>query len=139
MVINQIELTQTVLLLPLIFIEVYLFSLGATLFLSAAFVKYRDVGYIWDVVLQAGFYLTPILYPLTLITNETFQKLIMINPMAQAIQDARYAAVTELSPTISSVFDGGLYQLIPYSIVILTLVGGLFYFRKESKYFAENI
>lgn len=139
MIVNQVDVTYTVVFLPLIFIEVYLFSLGATLFLSAAFVKYRDVGYIWDVVLQAGFYLTPILYPLTLITNETFLKLIMINPMAQAIQDARYAAVTNQSQTIYQVFDGGWYQLIPYSIVVLTLACGILYFRKESKLFAENI
>lgn len=141
MILNQVDLLSTSLWLPLILIEIYLFSLGLSLFLSAAFVKFRDVNYIWEVILQAGFYLTPILYPLSLITNETFQKLILLNPMAQAIQDARYAIVSHDPKvlTISRVFEGGWYALIPFGIVVLALIMGLVYFRKESKYFAENI
>lgn len=139
MVFNQVPLQATLLWLPLILLEIYVLSLGLSLFLAAAFVKFRDINYIWEVILQAGFYLTPILYPLTLITNETFQKLIMLNPMAQAIQDARYAVVTHASPTIYSVFDGGWYSLLPFAMVGLSLVIGLAYFRKEANYFAENI
>lgn len=139
MVINQVDIMATILLLPLILLEVYLFALGISLWLSALFVKFRDVGYIWEVVLQAGFYLTPILYPIALITNESLQKLIMLNPMAQAIQDARYVAVSHDTLTASQIFDGGFYRLIPFAIIIGVLISGLSYFRKESKYFAENI
>lgn len=141
MIFNDVDLMQTALWLPVLLIEVYLFALGLSLFLAAAFVKYRDVGYIWEVIMQAGFYLTPILYPLSMITNLTFQKLILINPMAQAIQDIRYSVVThdEKVITVSRIFDDGWYQFIPYIIVGVALVGGLAYFRKESKYFAENI
>ena len=139
MFINHVDLLKTSLLLPLLLLEVYIFALGLSLFLAAAFVKYRDVNYIWEVIIQAGFYLTPILYPIALITNETFQKLIMLNPMAQAIQDARYSAVTHQTSTIYQVFDGGWYKLIPFIVVVLVFLGGLKYFRKESKYFAENI
>jgi ABC-2 type transport system permease protein len=139
MILNHVDLLVTTLWLPLILIEVYLFSLGISLFLSAAFVKYRDVNYIWEVILQAGFYITPILYPLALITNITLQKLIMLNPMAQAIQDARWASISHETLTARTVFDGGWYMYIPFLIVIGVLVGGLAYFRRESKYFAENI
>lgn len=137
--INHVDLLKTTLWLPLILLEVYIFALGISLFLSAAFVKYRDVGYIWEVVLQAGFYLTPILYPLARITNLTFQKIIMINPMAQTIQGARYAAVTHQTRTIQQVFEGGWYQFLPYLITAAVLVGGLLYFKSQAKYFAENI
>jgi ABC-2 type transport system permease protein len=141
MVLNDVNIMQTSLWLPLLLLEVYLFALGISLFLAAAFVKYRDVGYIWEVIMQAGFYLTPILYPLSLITNTALQKLILLNPMAQAIQDIRYTTVTHDTAviTISRVFNNGWYQFIPFVIVGLVLVGGLAYFRKESKYFAENI
>jgi ABC-2 type transport system permease protein len=139
MFLNHVDLQRTLLWLPLILLEVYLFALGLSLFLSAAFVKFRDIGYIWEVALQAGFYMTPILYPLALITNLTLQKLILLNPMAQAIQDARYAAVSHQTLTADKVFNGGWYALIPFVIVIVVLVGGQAYFRKESKYFAENI
>ena len=139
MLINHVNLLVTALWLPLILIEVYLFALGLSLFLSAMFVKYRDVGYIWEVILQAGFYLTPILYPLSLITNITLQKVILLSPIAQAVQDARYAVVTHQTLTIHQVFNGGWYTIIPFVFVAVILLGGLSYFRKESKYFAENI
>jgi ABC-2 type transport system permease protein len=139
MAVNHVPLMSTIIWAPLIFVEIYLFALGLSMFLSAAFVKYRDVNYIWEVVLQAGFYLTPILYPLTRITNLTLQKLILINPMAQAIQDARYAIVTHETVTPHKLFQGGWHQFIPYVIVILVLILGCAYFKKESKYFAENI
>jgi ABC-2 type transport system permease protein len=139
MLINHVDLLETALWLPLILAEVYLFSLGVSLFLAAAFVKYRDFNYIWEVVLQAGFYMAPILYPLSIIANLTLRKLIMLNPMAQTMQDARYALVTHQTVTIYQVFDGGWYSTIPFITVAVVLAGGLIYFRKRSVYFAENI
>lgn len=139
MVANQVPLQSTLLWLPLILAEVYLLALGVSLFLSAAFVKYRDINYVWEVVLQAGFYMTPILYPLALIPNEALQKIVMLNPMAQAIQDARYAAITHQTDTVYKVFDGGWYAVIPFILVVAAVLVGVTYFRKQSKYFAENI
>ena len=139
MILNHVDLLATTLWLPVILLEVYVFALGLSLFLSAMFVKFRDVGYIWEVILQAGFYLTPILYPLALIPNVTFQKIILLNPMAQAIQDARWSSITHETLIPSTLFQGGWYMYIPFVIVMASLAGGLLYFRKESKYFAENI
>ena len=139
MVINHVPLQSTIVLLPLIILEVYIFALGLSLFLSAAYVKYRDINYIWEVILQAGFYLTPILYPLSLITSITYQKLVMINPMAQAIQDARYLVVSHQTRTVYAVFDGGWLKFTPFVIVAVVFVLGVRYFKKQSKYFAENI
>jgi ABC-2 type transport system permease protein len=141
MVINHVDLMASILWLPLIIIEVYVFALGLSLILSAMFVRFRDLNYIWEVIIQAGFYLTPILYPLTRVQSVTYQKWILLNPMAQAIQDARYAVVSHDSVvvTINRVFDNGYYQLIPYVIVVLSLVIGIFYFRKHSKRFAEEL
>jgi ABC-2 type transport system permease protein len=139
MILNHVDVMRTILVVPLLLIEVYVFALGLSLFLSAAFVKYRDVSYIWEVILQAGFYLTPILYPLSRITNLSFQKIILLNPMGQAIQDARYDAITHSTITAHSIFQGGWYQVVPYILVVLMLIVGVTYFRKEAKYFAENI
>ncbi len=136
---NHVTFSASVLILPLIFLEVYLFALGCSLFLSAMFVKFRDINYIWEVILQAGFYMTPILYPLSLIPSLTLQKVILLSPMAQTIQDARYVAITKETTTAYTLFEGGWYKLIPFVIVVVVLIGGLAYFRRESKYFAENI
>lgn len=137
--INHVDLLVTSLWLPLILLEVYVFSLGLSFFLSAAYVKYRDINYIWEVILQAGFYMTPILYPIALITNVKLQQLIMINPMAQSIQAARYSVVGHEALTTSQVFNGGWYMYIPYIIVVVVFVGGISYFKSQAKYFAENI
>jgi len=137
--ISGMDLLATGLLLPLFVIEIYLFALGIGLLLSALFVKYRDISYIWDVFLQAGFYATPILYPLTLITNETVLKLMFLNPMAQSIQGARNVFVTPESITINNVWNNQWAFLIPLSIVFLTLIIGVLYFRSQAKDFAENL
>ncbi len=139
MVINMVPLQATAVLLPLSLLELYIFALGLSLFLSAAFVKYRDISYIWEVLMRAGFYLTPIIYTMARIHNVTMQKLIMLNPVAQSIQNARYSLVTHKSVTTYSVFEGGPYMYIPIIIVIVTLIFGVLYFKRESKYFAENI
>lgn len=139
MAVNHVGVMVSIVWLPLILLEVYVFALGLSLFLSALFVKYRDIGYIWEIIMQGGFYLTPILYPLALITSVTFQKLILLNPIAQAMQDARYVTITNETITARTVFQGGWYGLIPFLIVLFVFVGGTLYFKKEARYFAENI
>jgi len=141
MAFNHVDIMRTIMMLPLLLIEIYVFALGISLFLSALFVKFRDINYIWEVIMQAGFYLTPILYPLANINNITFEKLILLNPMAQALQDARYAVVShdKVVITISSAFGGGIYLFVPFVIVVGVLIGGLVYFKSQANSFAENI
>jgi len=139
MAINQAEITVQAFWLIIALVEIYVLGLGLSLFLSAAYVKYRDVSYIWEVCLQAGFYLTPILYPLTIITNLRFQKLLLLNPMAQAIQDARNVVVTKETITIAELFHSSTARLIPLAITLIALVVGVLYFRRESTHFAENL
>lgn len=137
--VNHVHLTSSVLWVPLILLEIYIFALGTSALLSALYVKYRDISYIWEVVIQGGFYLTPIIYPLSRITSLTFQKIILLNPMAQAVQDARYNMVTHQATTTSQIFAGGLDKFIPFILVLIISSGGILYFRKQSKYFAEEI
>ncbi|MBL8122091.1 ABC transporter permease [Candidatus Saccharibacteria bacterium] len=141
MALNHVAPLATLLWLPLIVIEVYIFGLGISFFLAALFVKYRDIQYVWELILQAGFYLTPILYPLTRIENPTFQKILFMNPMAQAIQDARYALVSHDNAivTIWRAFDGGWYALFPFAVVIALFCVGITYFRNQQNSFAENL
>ncbi len=139
MIINQVSIMPTIILFPFILVEIYLFSLGLSLWLSALYVKYRDISYIWEIAMQGLFYLTPILYPLTLISQVWMQKLILLNPMAQAIQASRYALVSHETLTFEKVFGNYYMLIIPLFIIVFTLLTGTIYFKKESKYFAENI
>lgn len=138
LLLNNVDITWNILWLPLSLLEVYIFALGVSFFLAAAYVKFRDIGNIWEILLQAGFYLTPILYPLTLITNVTFQKVLLLNPMAQAIQDARHSAVTQETITSWSLLTDWK-AFVPIGVVVVVLIVGVLYFKKESTHFAENL
>jgi ABC-2 type transport system permease protein len=65
--------------------------------------------------------------------------LLLLNPVAQAIQDARYVSVTHDAATIHSVYGNYYVALIPVTITLVILALGTQYFRRESKDFAENL
>jgi len=121
--------------------ELFIFSLSVGLLLSALYVRFRDINYIWEVALQAGFYATPILYPISIVMAMSLPaaKLLMLNPMAQMIQDARSFLVTEQTQTISTIYGNQWIRLIPVTIVLFTAVVAVRYFRKRSPYFAEEV
>ncbi len=139
--ISGVDLHWHVLLLPLVILELYVFSLALAFFLSAAYVKFRDIGYLWEVLLQGAFYATPILYPITIVTgiNEFAAKVLMLNPMAQIIQDARYLLVTPETITVYEIFKGYWYAFIPFAILIVAIVAASIYFKRNSSRFAEEV
>lgn len=140
-IVNGVDLRFEILLLPLFIIELYVFSLSVAFLLSAIFVKFRDISHLWEVFLQGAFYATPILYPLQMIFNENqfAAKLLLLNPVAQVIQDARHVAITPQAITTGTVFDSIFYQLIPYLIILSIGVWAILYFKRSQKYFAENV
>lgn len=138
MIIDKVEITPYALLLIPLVIELFVFSLGVAFFLSALFVRFRDVSYIWEVFMQGAFYATPILYPLSMVPHK-FQTLLMVNPMAQIIQDARYVLVTKETQNIMTVFGSSIYWLLPISVVVIVAIMGAWYFRSRSKSFAEEV
>lgn len=128
---------SALLIIPLI-AQLFVFSLAVAFFLSAAFVRFRDVGYVWDVIVQGAFYATPILYPLTLVPHD-ISKLLILNPVAQIIQDFRYVLVTQTQPTVSTLYGRPLARLMPIAITLIVVFLAAWYFRKRSKYFAEEV
>lgn len=141
MIVNGVEFSPWIAMAPLYILEIYIFALGLSLFLSALNVKYRDTGHIWEIIMQAAFYATPIIYPLSVVIekSELAAKLLLMNPVAQAIQDVRHFVVTSESITVASLFQNQMIVLIPLGVVVVTFIGGALYFKKNSKYFAENI
>lgn len=139
--INGVQPSLTWLLVPVFLLELYALSLGIAFLLGAINVKYRDVTSIWDVLIQALFYAVPIIYPITMVvgTSELAAKIILLNPIAQTIQDVRYNLITTETVTTWNFIDEAWLKIIPVVIVIVVLVLAAFYFRKKSKFFAEEI
>lgn len=120
-----------------IFIELFIFAQAMAFFLCALFVKFRDINYIWEVLTQAAFYGTPILYGMQMVPAK-YQQWIMLNPMAQIIQDARHAMLGNTAVTGWSIMTVK-FAIIPLVVVALAAVGSAWYFKKESREFAENL
>ena len=128
------------LVVPFLIAELYILSLGIALLLGSINVKFRDVTSIWEVLTQALFYAIPIIYPLTLVMNVSplYAKIIMLNPIAQIIQDIRYFLITD-ETILSWQILPGLAKIVPIVIVVAVFVAGALVFKKKSKYFAEEI
>lgn len=139
MVIGHVAVGWSAIIIIPLLVELFVFSIAVAFFLSALYVKFRDVSYIWEVVMQAAFYATPILYPLTRIPPK-YTKLLILNPMAQIIQDARYVLITNKTQTISHVYNGNKwFWAIPLGITVIIAILASAYFKSRSKYFAEEV
>jgi ABC-2 type transport system permease protein len=122
---------RTLLLFPYI-IELWLFSFGVALILAVLYVRWRDLSYIWELWLQITFYLTPIIFALSLIPAK-FLPWVMLNPVAQIIIDCRALFINfSFTPV-------WYYPWPQFLIVLAVLIAGLTIFQQQQKYFAEQI
>jgi len=104
-------------------------ALAVGLWLSALNVKYRDVQYTIPFLSQFWMFVTPIAYPTSLIP-ERFRVLYGLNPMSGVVECFRWALFGHRS---ASLFLIALSSIV----VIVAFVGGLAYFRKVEKTFAD--
>ncbi len=121
----------TMLLFFVILLLLYFLSVGASLFLSVLQVRYRDVSQIWDVLLQAGFFLAPVIYPLSIVP-ENYWKYLYLNPITGIIEYSRDVLINHQIPDLS----GTLYLFL---FVVAILLFGSFIFKKLVKSIAEKI
>lgn len=139
--INGVTISAYFWLAPLLLVELYALSLGVSFILATIYVRFRDIGPIWEIVLQAGMYLTPIIYPISLVVDysPTIAKLLMLSPMAQLIQDLRYLTIGEAYTPVWQMINTNWLITIPYVLPFLILIIGYRIFIKNSKKFAEII
>lgn len=138
---SGVEFGWGVALVPLFIIELYIFGLGLAFLFSAINVKFRDIDYIWDVLTQALFYGSAIMFPLNQVVSfsQRAAELLSLSPITQAIQDARHFGITATADTTITITDNIFIILTPYIVTITTFVFGAWFFRRRSPYFAEEI
>jgi ABC-2 type transport system permease protein len=124
---------------PLLIVALIAFAQGLAMLLSALYVRYRDIKPIWDVALQMTFYATPLLYPIETVTNETAQKLIMLNPLAAIVQQFRHAVIDPSAPSTVDVMGSYALLMVPIAILIGSVVVGFLVFRRAAPSMAENL
>lgn len=129
------------LLSPLYIMEIFLLALGLAFILSTVFVKLRDVNYIWEIILQALFYASAIIYPISLVAASSpfIAKIMLFNPVTQAIQDIRHGLIDPQNTTLYGETHSILLSLIPIAVTLGIFIIGVIVFKVRSPHFAEDI
>jgi ABC-2 type transport system permease protein len=115
---------------------------GLSMLLSISFVRYRDVEPIWDVSLTVLFYASAIFFPVQIITGpdaDLIRQILMMNPFAAILQQARHAMIDPSHPSAADAAGGIEYLLIPLAIGLLILIVGGQLFRKRAPRVAEEL
>ncbi len=139
MVITRVEVQASAVFFPIIIVELVALAMAISFFLSALYVKFRDIAPIWEVILQVLFYATPIIYPMQIVPTHQLQQLIALNPLAQILQDARSMLITPETITSHELLPLWLSISLPAVVVITMVVIAVLFFRKSSRTFAENL
>ena len=120
-----------ILLFPFLVALTFLCAVGVGLWLSALNVQYRDIRYAIPFLIQVWMFVSPVIYPVSLVQGK-YQWLLALNPMGGVIHAYR-ACLLGHQP-----IDWGLLGLSTLIILALFL-GGLYYFRRMEKVFADIV
>jgi len=132
--------------LPLLMLAFAGYTTGLAMILSVAYVRYRDIRPIWEVVLQMTFYASGIFFSIVGISPVTvfglrinLAHLLMANPFAAILAQARHVLVSPAYPSAASAIGGGAMILIPIGVTLALLVGGFFIFDHRAPQIAEQL
>ena len=133
-VLRGIDLRPNVylLLFPVLILMIQALALGLGLIISSLTTKYRDLTNFFGVFVSLWMYATPIVYPLSYVTNPTLHKIMLINPMTSIIESFKYGAygAGEFSWTSLA------YSAIVISVILLI---GIAMFNRKQKFFIDTI
>ncbi len=120
-----------IVVMPLFLLLTLLFALAISLWLSGASVKYRDIGFGMPFVLQIWMYLTPVIYPASLVPAQ-YRWLLSLNPMTAVIEGFRWSLLGSGFPSTSVLG-------VAIGVTVLLFVTGMFFFRRSERTFADLI
>ena len=123
--------TWGVLALPFFTLLAVVTSVAVSLYLSALNVKYRDVGQAIPFLVQFWMYASPVVYSLTIIP-ENWRLLYSLNPMVGVIEGFRWALLGKPRPDFAVMAVGA-------AVASALLLGGLIYFKRTERFFADII
>jgi lipopolysaccharide transport system permease protein len=121
----RMPLRPQILLTPLLLVVTFAFALAVGLWLATLSVKYRDVSFAIVFLLQALMYLSPVIYPVSMVP-EPLQPIYALNPMTGVIQGFRWAILGIGEP------PGALF-LVSVVTVLILLIGGAFVFTRTEQ------
>ena len=122
----------TLLLLPLLVVMLAGLGLGFGILVSSMTTKYRDFSILFTFIVQLWMYATPIVYPISMVTNETLRIIIMLNPMTAVVETFKYATLGQ------GYFSWGA---LGYSFAFMSalLLWGTVVFNKVQRSFMDTV
>lgn len=126
-----VGLTPFVLFLPVILVMEFVLIFGLSLALSSLNLKYRDFYQLWEITLQLGFFLSPIVYDASLIPQR-YSFAYSLNPVTRLVESTREILLQQQLPTL---FDLATIVLTAAALAIV----GFVIFRTLEPRFAEEI
>ncbi len=126
-----IRSTALAITIPLFLVLEFVLVFGLSLSLSSINVKYRDFYQLWDIALQLGFFLSPIVYDANLIP-ERFRPVYWLNPVTQLIESVRLVLLQQTLPLLSVIMTTVV------SVFFLLGIGWLIFRILEGR-FAEEL
>ncbi len=127
----RVAFSWSVALVPLLLLIQVVLTLGVVLLASALNVFYRDVRFIIPLGLQLWMYLTPIIYPLSLVP-ERYRTLYLLNPMAGLIESYRRIIVQGEMPVLAQIAPAALVSFLLFLLAYA-------YFKQAEQVFADII
>lgn len=128
MIVTRVQFSWYLLLIPVVALQLYLFSLGLGLFLAQASVFFRDIQYIYGVILTAWTYLTPIFYPEALLPEWLHFLVVRFNPMFYYVKQMRQLVLYQAMPDPKLIGAGFLCA------ILAMLLGGLCFKKNQGKF-----
>lgn len=124
--------TWYLLLFPVLVLMIQCLALGLGLIISSLTTKYKDLTNFFGVFVSLWMYATPIVYPLSYVTNPTLHKIMLFNPMTAIIETFKYGAygAGEFSWTALGYSAG---------VIAVLLVLGIVLFNRKQKSFIDTI
>lgn len=128
----------TWLLAPLVLLVLTIMTTAVCLLVSSLYVRFRDVGIIWGVLVTTLFYATPVLYPIS-VAPEKFHNLILINPLTPIFIELRRLVIDPSAPGALEAAGGWLHLLPALTIIVVTCVVSVWVFNREAPRIAEEL
>ena len=116
---------------PLLALPLLVLTLGVGMFLAALNVRYRDVRYAMPFLIQLWLFVTPVIYPASLVPAP-YRRVLALNPLTGLIEAFRYAIVPDRAMDWSVLVVSGTATLAIFALALA-------YFRKTEKVFADII
>lgn len=141
MVVSGVPLSAGWLEIVPIFVILFATTSGMGVLLAALYVRYRDVRPIWEVVSTAGFYATPVLYPIEFVTNShpDIARALLLNPVAAAAVQFRHGVLDHNAPSVADVFGSWWGWAAPLGVTALLFFGGVLLFLRRVPTIAEEL